>query len=54
MQSTVTVTVPTWPTGTLRPPVLMVTLVDAHVMPWSLRDSAAAACAAPWAASAVR
>lgn len=42
VQVTVTVTVPTCPTGTLRPPVSMLTDVDAHVMPWSLRDSAAA------------
>src|SRR3954471_15652380 len=54
VQVTVTETVPTWPTGTLRPPVLMLTDVDAHLMPWSSRDSAAADCAAPWAAAAVR
>lgn len=46
VQVTVTVTVATWPTGTFSPLALTLTLLLAHLMPWSSRDSAAALFAA--------
>ncbi len=54
MQFTVTVTVPTCPTGTLSPLVSMATLLDAQADALVIEGFGAAASAAAWAEAAVR